>query len=73
MKKLLREMLLLLPTLVRGGHSQPCTFADNFIWPFSGGSDTVSKMKRKYYTVSLIASLDYIIRPNAIPRDGTLS
>jgi hypothetical protein len=48
--------------------------ADFFIapaGPVSGGADTVSK--RKENITSLIASLDCIIRGNALPGDGTLS
>ena len=40
--------------------------------PVSGGADTVSK-RNGNTIISLIASLDCIIRANAIPGDGTLS
>jgi hypothetical protein len=48
--------------------------ADFFIAPavpVSAGADTVSK--RNENIISLIVSVDCIIRANAIPGDGTLS
>ena len=49
--------------------------ADYFIapaGPVAGGADTVSK-RNENISITLIASLDCIIRADALSRDGTLS